>query len=271
MAIENIKELESSLKLEEGTLENAIKNEESVKVDLQEGLVIRTKEEEETLMSNKQNEFKTEFHTAGREIAIKEAKRALGLEFEGKTMDNLLDAHKRSVLEEAKVEPTKKIEELEGSLTKLRGDLTTKEEEIETLNRTFKAEKQKTEINSRVSANIKGDLTIGKDDALTLFNNKFQTELTDEGALLVKKDGKVLKDNLESPRGVEDIMKEFLTPFAKPNEGGTGGGDEGGSSGAATSNLEKFTKKLEKEGIKSNTLEFQERMGKAIADKTLVI
>ena len=270
MAIENIKELESSLKLEEGTIQKAIDNEKDVKVEVPEGLVIRTKEEEETFMNNKQTEFKTEFHTAGREIAIKDARKEHGLEFEGKTMENLLTAFKAKTLADAKVEPTKKIEELEGSLTKLRGDLTTKDEEIETLNSTFKAEKQKTEKNTRVSSHIKGDLTIGKDDALTLFNNKFQTELTDEGALIIKKDGKVLKDKLESPRDLEDVMKEFLTPFAKPASGGAGGGDDPGS-GTGTSSLEKFTKKLEKEGIKATSLEFQEKMNKAIRDKIVTL
>ena len=265
--IENITDLEKSLKLKEGTLKEAIENKESVKIELP-SLVVRTAEEDEQYLTNLKNEYKTEYHTAGREIAIKEARKELGLEFEGKTMNNLLEAYKNNILKEAKVEPSKKIEELTNDANALRANLTEMQKKFEQKEAEFKAEGSKREINTRLSANIKGELTLPTEDVLTLFNSKFSTELNDEGKVIIKKNGEVLKNKTTmNPLGIEDVMPDFLAPFAKKASGGAGGEDEGGQ--VKKGSLEAFYKEMEKAGTAIGSEAFQKEMANRIKNKTL--
>lgn len=269
MAIENIKDLETAMKLEEGSLQAAIDSEESVKIEMQEGLVIRTSEEEETFQTNKYSELKEEFQVAGREIAIKDIAREKGYKLKDKTLESLLDAHSVSVLEKAKISPDKKVQELEGSLTTLRGTIGDKDEEIEGLKTAHKIEKQKTSINNTLHKNINSELTISKDDAVTIFNNRYTSEINDSGLLTFKKDGVLLKDKLESPRTVEDVMSEFLTPYAKKPTGGAEGGDETGSGKKGTKDA--FDKEMIKDGHKIGSSHYNNEMMKRLANKTLAM
>ncbi len=270
MAIENIKELESSLKLEEGILQSAIDSEEAVNVEVPE-LVIRTKEDEQTFLDNKQNEFKEFWNTAGREEAIKEEARKRGYTIKGRSMDSLMQAHEASTLEKAKISPDKNSKALEEDNEKLRKNLEELQGEYDAEKNRFTVESNERKIDGVLLSKIKGEFMLPSEDLLTLYKAKHSSKINEDGLIETSKEGKTLKHEttltIKSP---EEVMKEFLTSFAKPNEGGNGGGDATGHS-QGTSNLEKFTKKMEKEGVSVNSMEFQEKMNKAIADKTLVL
>ena len=265
MAIENISDLEKSLRLPEGTIKTAIESAEPIKVEIPD-LKIFTNEEDEARINN----LKTQFHTAGREIAIKTAREQHGLDFQGKTIDNLLDSYKAKVLAEAKVEPNTKIEELMQDNGKLKSNIATLEQTLETTKKSIQIENQSRLINEKISSSITGELILPKEDIITIFKSKYATEITDDNKVVFKKDGEVLKNERTlDPLGVEDVMKGFLTPYIKGATGGAGAGDNTG--GAGQSNLQKFNKEMESKSIKVGSSDYNREMQKRISDKTLVI
>lgn len=269
MAIENIKELESSMKLEEGTIQKAIDSEESVKIELQEGLVIRTAEDDATFMNNKQAEFKTEFHTAGREIAIKEKARELGLELpKGKNMDSFTEAIVAKTLEDAKVEPNKRIEELEGDKKKLVGNLESLQGDFDAAKNKFNIESQQRQVDTTLLSNIKGDLTQPAEDLLILFKAKHSSKLSESGALEISKGGDVMKNPTTlAPLTPKEVMGEFLTQYIKKPQGGAGGDDATGA--GAKGSMEAFQKEMTDSGVRIGSEKFVQEMQKRLANKTL--
>lgn len=267
MGIENLGEVAKAAGISEETLRNAIESEESVLVELNnERVVYDSKEDFDTYINN----VKKEASTASLEIAIKQARNDLGLDFQGKTMDNLLNAVKERTLEEAKIEPNKKIEELNNDLNSLRQQLQSKDEEFNQLQSNFKLERQEREINNRIlNALPKEGTAIGQDDLLTLFKSQHNVELGEDGNVIVKKNGEVLKDKLMSPMGLEDVITNFTTPYIKKPEGGRGRTDEAGKPKAGT--LDAFTSEMKDKGIEANTQEFNRIMAERMQEGTLSI
>jgi len=92
MAIENLEQLEKSVGLEPGKLAEMISSEDTHKLDL-DNLIISNKNDYDARLEN----IKKETKTAAVEIAVKNARNELGLEFEGKTMENLLNNFKSKI------------------------------------------------------------------------------------------------------------------------------------------------------------------------------
>jgi len=269
MAIKNIEVLEKSLKLESGTLQKAIDNEETVDVELQE-LVVRTKEEDETNLTNIRTELKDEFQTAGLEVAVKAARTEHNLEFEGKTVNNLLEAFKAKTLKDAEIEPNKRIEELETDIGKVRENLTASELKFTDLTADVAKGKSQTAINSAIMGSIKGDTTLSKSQMVTLFNDEHQTERNEDGVLVIKKNGEVLKNTTDrSLLTIDQVMTDFAKPFLKQAAGGGGGGDETGNHKEGT--LAAFKAEMKEKNVGPSSNEFQLEMQKRIKDKTLVM
>lgn len=243
--IENIAEIESSLGLEEGTFQAAIDSDESKKIELPVGKFydtekyeIFTKEDYATRTENLKNENKN----AGVEIAVKGARTELGLEFEGKTMENLLSAHKAQVLKDAQVEPDSKISELESDKSKLQGlnlELTKKYEDL--VAEGLKKDGQRT-IDGEILSKLGENLTIPKDDVMYLFKKRYDVSM-DDGKTIIKQGGEVMKDQTTlEPLGLSDVVSSFTEQYTKKVEGGAGGDDTAlhGSSGS----LESFNKEM---------------------------
>lgn len=263
MAIENLKELESSLKLKEGTLTAAIENEEAVKINI-ESLLIRTIEEDETRTAN----LKTEYHTAGREIAIKTAREDYGLDFQGKNMENLMSAIKTKVLAEANVEPSAKIKELTADNEALKLNITGLQTEVNDSKLLFAKQTTQRSIDNMIHGAIQGDLTISKDDAALLFKNKFGTELNEGGKLLISQNGEVMKNQTTlDPVGITDVMSNFLSTYTKKVEGGAGGGDQTG--GGKEGTMEAFNKEMVNAGITIGSEPYNQESSKRIMAGTL--
>lgn len=269
MPIENLEVIEKSLNLEQGSLQKAIDNEDKVKIEIEE-LVIRTKEQDETHQTNLRSELKTEFQTAGLEVAVKEARTEHGLEFEGKTVNNLLDAFKAKTLKDAEIEPNKRITELEGDITKVRENLTTSEQKYTDLSTSVEKGKSQAGINNSIMDAIKGETTISKTQMLTLFNSEFQTELNADGKIEIKKNGEVLKHATDlTLKSIEDVMVEFSKPFAKQVEGGAGGEDDPGN--AKEGSLAAFRKEMKDKGINESSDAFKREMQSRVKAGTLKV
>lgn len=265
MAIENLGAVAKAAGISEESLKNAIESEESVSVELNEDRVVYdSKEDFDTYIGN----VKKEASTASLEIAIKNARNENGLEFQGKTMDNLVNAIKEKALADAQIEPNAKISELNKDLESLRGQLQTKESEFTELQDRFKREGQERSINNKIlDALPKEGTTIGQDDLLTLFKSQHQVELSDDGNVVIKKNGQVMKDHLMSPMGLNDVINSFTTPYIKKAEGGRGKGNEKGSAKAGT--LDAFIKEMADKDIASGSQEFNRIMSERITEGTL--
>ena len=103
MAVENIEQIEQSFGLEKGKLAEMMASEETHKIDI-DNFVIKPKSDYDALINN----LKKESGNAALEIAIKNARNELGLDFQGKTMENLLKAYGEKVEADAKIDPNKK-------------------------------------------------------------------------------------------------------------------------------------------------------------------
>ena len=132
--------------------------------------VVREAAEEQTFVSN----LKSTHEKAGAEIAIKEARKKLGLEFEGKTVDNLLDAHKKKVLEDAQIEPAKQVEALNKDINTLKTTLATVTSEKEAIESRFKGFKSEHKINSEILSALPENILLPKDDMATLLKTKIK-------------------------------------------------------------------------------------------------
>lgn len=267
MAIENLSELETKLKLKEGTLQAALDNDEGVSVDVPE-LVIMTTEEDEKRLTN----IKAESKKAGLEIAIKTVRNDLGLEFEGKTMENLLTSHKEHILKDASKAPNDKIAELENDKKALSSNLQAVTGDFDAFKQTVDLERKQGDRNSAITGIIGDNTILPKDRMLTLFNTDIQSEHDDKGRLIHKKNGETLKNSTTlDPLSTKEVFDNWATEnsFFKKPSGGAGEGDNTGNSKAGS--LAAFTEEMKGKDITPGSIGFNEEMNKRITDGTLKV
>jgi hypothetical protein len=268
MPLNNIQDIEKALRLEEGTISNAISSEEEVSISIPENLVIRTNEEIETREKN----LKETSKQAGIEIAIKNTRSELGLEFEGKTMDNLLSAYKDKLTNDLTKEPNSIIEDLKKDKEKFQNIVKEKDSQIETLNSSITNIKNKAVIESSVIRAF-GQVTEGvktsipTQDIRDLFMLKNQIDIQD-GKTVVLRDGEVVKDQTTlEPISVNDVASEFIKGYVQTPEGGTGKADNNG--GAASGTFDAFSKEMESKGVRVGSEQYNTEMNSRIANGTL--
>lgn len=263
--IENLGDLAKAAGIKEDILKEALASEEAVKIELnQERVVYDSKEDFETYVNN----VSKEKSKAALEIAVKEKRNELGLDFEGKTIDNLVKAIKDKTLEEAKIEPNEKVRKYEEDLTKLRQLVTEKEEALTTIESRYKKESQERSINDQVLNSLPKEGTIiGQDELLTLFKSKYEITLDDDGKMVVLQNGEVLKDNLMNPKDVKEVVTEFSSSYVKKPDGGRGKGNEGGNPKDGT--MDSFLKEMSDKNITGSALNHE--MNKRISEGTLSV
>jgi len=266
---DDLASIEKAMKIEEGTLQTAIDNDEEVEVKLTEDLVIFTKEEDETRLNN----IRAESKTAGLEMGIKEKRNELDLKFEGKTLDNLLEASNKNAVDQAladaKIEPDKKIIELEGDKTKLQGTITELTDKVTGLEGNIKKTGEQAQIDTTLLSHIPENTTIPKGDIMLLFKSKHQVSLTSEGVMEISKDGEILKDDTRNPLLAKDVVTQFSDTFIKKPEGGAGGDDDPAGGAGGEGSMEAFIEEMKEKEIPANSMKFNEELQKRIKDGTL--
>lgn len=270
MAIKNLNELEKFVVLEDGkTLTDILASEEEVELKLNDDLVIRTKEEAETLETNIKNENFVKGETTGRELVLKEMKETLKLDFEGRKDPNkFIEAFKVHVLKDAAIEPSAKIDELTKDITSLQTQLTESKNSFTTLQEQGQIKDQQLSIDNMILKELPDKTTITKADMLTIFKSRNEMELT-EGKLTFKKNGETLKDDLKNPLGIESIVKTFSQDFMVKVNGGGDGNDETGN--AQQGSLKAFQEEMKDNNIPAGSMEFNRELQKRVANKTLTI
>jgi hypothetical protein len=241
-----------------------------------EELIAYDKETFETFKKNLADSEYKNGKTAGQEMQVKDAREKLGLEFEGKSFDNLTEAYKKKILEEAKVEPSKKIEELQTDLEKMRGNYTEVQSQFDTFKQTVDKKEETSKKDSIFIKSLpKEGLNVDSDIALMVLKQKSELDLSfdDNGEVIPMKGGKAMKDEKTlKPVELSAFLSSELNSLGliKKPSGGAGGDDDPGN-GNKVSNYDKFVDEMTKNGIPPGSLKFSEEMQKRLKEKTLTI
>jgi len=225
---ETKKKIADLLKIKETELDNAIKDEKEVDLAISEDLTVLSKEELESRDAAQKNEGKKE----GREIGIKEVKKAAGLPEESPSKDpaKVAQAIIDKATTDAKVKPDEKVTQLTEQVNLLKTQVAEKDAEI------TKAK----EIASTVALDRKILAAFPKERASIMNDDEYLTLIKSghtfkevDGKLVVEKDGKPLRNaTTTEPLTLEEAIKHVFTE-RKGWLGDTGaaGGGRGGSDG----------------------------------------
>lgn len=221
-------------------LAKAISDEQEVSLETPKGVFITEEQKAEMLDNHGKRKY-----DEGKSKAMKEA-------YDGKEKDAFLNELKNSILEEAKLEPNKKVEELNVTVENLRTKLQEKEGEFDGLKSNMAKEKRMLEIQSTIP-DIPENVGLSKQEATNLY--MLGREFKDDGIYL---NGKHLTDEYERSIDVPTDVKNWYEQKGwgkKP--AGRGGGTQGaaGGSPAIPKTMEEYNAYLESKGLKEGSME----------------
>lgn len=261
LSAKTVKLISSFLKIKEDELNTAIKDEKEVDVPIDEKLSVLSEAEITTMKSNSYKEGKV----AGVEMEVDEIKKETGLQFQGKSLKGLIDAHGKKVLADAKIEPEKKVVELQEKVATLQTTVKDYETKIADKDREVTGIK----INSELAKHIPANSSLPADKVIVLMKADGYSPVIKDGKTVFEKDGKVLTDKLGEALQAKDVVEGYVKDNnlikAEGAAGGRGKGDEGGGKG-------KFSKlseiKADFEANKKNVLgdEFKKAVEEAAKD-----
>lgn len=241
-----------------------------------ENLVVYSKDKFDEFKTNFANDEYKKGKTAGEEMLVKTLKEQTGIDVEGKKPDIFLNAFKSKVLEEAKIEPSKKIAELQSDLEKVQNNYKSLETEYAGFKTTIQqkeAQQKKDAIFTKLMP--KEGLLVDSDIAIMAIRNKvgIDIDFDESGNAIIRKGDSVLKDEKTlSPIAPEDYIPsviESLGLVQKQQGGGRGAGDDYG--GRTATDYDKFVNEMEKNDISEGSLKFSQEMQKRIKEGTLKI
>lgn len=216
-----------------------------------DNLVVRTKEEDSQYKNNIIEDAKPSIWKEATEIQIKNMKKEIGLDFEGKKPEDFISNFKAKVLDEAKVEPNQKINELNSSLETLRSQLEDKDSKFSELQQSIALDKRKFKAQSLIPELKNG---LSKDEATALY---FMSHEVKEDGVYVN--GEKLKDNMEKPISFEESVSKFVeskgwnTPDTPTGRGGGARGD--GASSELPKTMEEYDEYIKEKGYNPGSQE----------------
>jgi len=220
-----------------------------------------------TLKDNLGKEKYKEGKEAGEEMTIKWFKNKHGLEFEGKTTENLNEALTKKFEVDFKKPSNEKIQELEADKQKLVSNFETEKQSWESKFNELNSKLFNTNVDYKLKSIFPDKLDNGLDKNMlsTLFKAEYEITLDDEGKEIVKRNGQVVKDTTTTaPLPVDLVVTNWMNEkgFKKPD--GRGDGDSGGSPNgyAGVKSMADFGKYLEKKNIKMGTAEAASELAK---------
>ncbi len=219
-----------------------------------------TDEELTSLRENLSKEVSDEEYTKGKKVGaeqlIKELRNKEGLEFEGKTPENLLEALKNKYSNATTDEEVKEWKERYDALKntyetekeEYKGKIAAKERDFEMFN-------HKQTLDSAY-ANIEG---IKPNQATTLFLSEYQPATDESGQQIVKNGkGEIIKDKLGRPIPLGDVAKSYAAEQGWVKEAGRGGRTETGASVGTFKNKEEAHRYLMDNKIDVDSVEGKE-------------
>lgn len=266
---ETLKKLETSLGLKEGDFKTLYEDKDEKDLPLDTFEII-PKTEYDTRITN----IKKEAGTAALEIAVKEARKKYSLEFEGKTFDKFAESLSAKVLSDAKIEPDKKVRQLETDLGVMKNNFETEKKTREKIEGEYKQKETSRTINSNVISLLPKKTIIPLEKVAKLAledaqSNGISVELSDTGAVIFKKGDEILKDKNLVPLKADEVLKPFYDPYVTPASGGDGGGDNAGQNKPGS--FAAFAGEMNEKGIKEGSKAFNDEMQSRITNKTLTV
>lgn len=255
------------VEVENEELTKAIEDEKEEVSIKNEDLSIRSKDEEKKFIEN----LKKETGKTSLEMAIKDVRNDHELDFQGKTMDNLVEALKAKHKTEFSKAPNEQMSQMESDLeqlkdknNKLQGDFDTSTSEFDTYKKGLKKR-------TAIEKNLPDNMILPKEDMLTVIDNKIKTSVDDDGKVVVMDDqGNIKKDDNLEPIQLSKAFEDFFTTnkqYIKTPEGGRGGKDSSTSSNSKS--MESFDKRMETKGVGRNSVDYNKELASAQKDGTL--
>jgi len=177
-------------------------SETEVEITLPEGRFL-SKDQETTLLDNHGKSRYDAGSEAAREMQLKDMSKLVGFEESIKDPQKFIDTFKTNVLKQAKIEPDKKVLELETSLETLRNTIREKESAFTNLQKEVEGVKTRSTLLGAIPK--LADIGLKGDDVLDLFLKSHEIK---DGA--VYKDGKPIQDDMASNMKVEEVLSGFV-------------------------------------------------------------
>lgn len=261
---ETLQKIATLAKVKVEDLETAIKDEKEVDVVIPEKLATFTDDEVQTL---KTNEYKSG-KEAGVEMAVKESKEKLGLTFTGKTIDGLVEAATKKALDDAKIAPDAKVQELEGKISTLQGTVKEYETKIAEKDSEVSTIKTNSELYKHIPIPGENGPALSQDDVIGMMKNNGYEFRNENGAITSYKGGKKMTDKLSNDLPLKDVVSEFMKEKKLVSEevvpGGRGGKDE--KPGAKAMKLSDLKKQFTDQGKSLLGEEFNKAVQQAVKD-----
>ena len=239
IAQETLKKLAVVLGVEVSALEAKIKSEEEETLEVP---VLFTEDDKNTYGENRFKEGKK----AATEIAVKDLKVKHGLEFDGKSLDGALEAYANKMLADAKIAPDEKVRKLTEENGRLKTDLQKALENETNIKSDYEGKLFHVGVRSQVLTQIPDNTLIPKEDLLDLFMNRHRV-VKEDGSTIIYKGEQALKDNIQNPIPLKDVVAQFSEPYLK--KAGMGGGDNGGGAGGTFKTISDVYAHLTEKGI----------------------
>lgn len=249
--IKNLEDIAKILGTDSKTLTDAFSKEDEIEIQLPEGTFIKNDDLEAMKVSIKKKGY-DEGKEAGSEIYAKDLKKHAGIEegTPGKSHQDVYKLISEKILADSKIEPDKKIKELQLSLENVQKHY----EDDKLIWENEKSKLAKREKQSLITAKLLGEIPkelngIKHNQVVTLLQTEYLIDIDENGNLQYSKNGSIVKDNLEKPIASNEIITTFIANNGwNKNEGGKGEGDyTGGKGGFKT--IEDLYKHMESNNI----------------------
>lgn len=246
--IKNIDDLAKFVKGGADVLQKAMSSDDEISLELVEGGFV-SDEELTGLKDGLFKKGKEEGQTVGYDFAMKDLKKDFGLEVEGKDRKAIAKAIQDKIMSDAKIEPEKKVTELNSSLESLRKQYETDKSQWENEVGKYKGEMKNISIMSELIKNTPDVKGLKPNQFATLARTEFDFDFDDNGSLVAKKNGEVLKDKMERPVPVKDILTDYATQNGWTGTAGRGGGNESGAGSSEFKSINDVYKHMETNNI----------------------
>ncbi len=261
-AIEAIAKL---AKIKADDLQAAIADEKEVDLSIPENLTTLSEDEISTL---KKNEYKNG-KESGVEMAVKEVKQELNLDFQGKSVKGLVEAATKKAIEDAKIPANEKVAELQKKVETLQATVQDQDKKLAEKDTEVAGVKLKSELFKHIPAGA----SLENEEVIELMKLKGYGFEMKDGKVIATLNGEAIADKLSNAIPVKDIMTDFLKEKKLLADDGSGGnGDPQGRGAGSGKPPVKFTKlseikaKFQAEGKSTLGVEFNEAVQKAVAD-----
>lgn len=262
-----IEQLASAVGVQVGELTSAIENKDKeLNIDVAKAF---TSEEWEAYTENISKEKDSEYNK-GKEVGVRQtvrdAKDELGIEFEGKDFKTLIQKVQEKAIQDAGIDVDEKVKVVQKDLETLRNTYNQETEKYQNDIKSYENKYNTLLVDQEVGRYIPDKLQgVSKNDAMTIIKNEFSFERNEDGQMVVKKGGEILKDKVSKPVSVETAIKDSLLE-RKWLTNGDGRGETPRVKTTGFSKMSELNAYLDKNQINPLSKEAREMINKAASE-----